>query len=136
RWIRRHIKQYLTEFNSQYSSSTTSKTDNMHTLRRLLLPPPFSSYIAFGLGILISLPSACLAGSHEKRLLHHLLDAYNVLERPVVNESDPLQLSFGLTLMQIIDVFSLLVINNTINQSLVTEININVDKINKDKKIN
>ena len=33
-----------------------------------------------------------------------MLDAYNVLERPVVNESDPLQLSFGLTLMQIIDV--------------------------------
>lgn len=50
--------------------------------------------------------SVCLAGSHEKRLLHHLLDAYNVLERPVVNESDPLQLSFGLTLMQIIDVVS------------------------------
>uniref|UniRef100_A0A182J1W0 Neurotransmitter-gated ion-channel ligand-binding domain-containing protein n=1 Tax=Anopheles atroparvus TaxID=41427 RepID=A0A182J1W0_ANOAO len=44
------------------------------------------------------------AGYHEKRLLHHLLDNYNVLERPVVNESDPLQLSFGLTLMQIIDV--------------------------------
>lgn len=43
-------------------------------------------------------------GIHEKRLLHHLLDQYNVLERPVVNESDPLQLSFGLTLMQIIDV--------------------------------
>lgn len=46
------------------------------------------------------------AGSHEKRLLHHLLDQYNVLERPVANESDPLQLSFGLTLMQIIDVVS------------------------------
>lgn len=46
------------------------------------------------------------AGYHEKRLLHHLLDNYNVLERPVVNESDPLQLSFGLTLMQIIDVVS------------------------------
>uniref|UniRef100_A0A182P286 Neurotransmitter-gated ion-channel ligand-binding domain-containing protein n=1 Tax=Anopheles epiroticus TaxID=199890 RepID=A0A182P286_9DIPT len=44
------------------------------------------------------------AGYHEKRLLHNLLDNYNVLERPVVNESDPLQLSFGLTLMQIIDV--------------------------------
>jgi hypothetical protein len=29
-----------------------------------------------------------------------------VLERPVANESDPLQLSFGLTLMQIIDVVS------------------------------
>lgn len=46
------------------------------------------------------------AGYHEKRLLHNLLDNYNVLERPVVNESDPLQLSFGLTLMQIIDVVS------------------------------
>ncbi|EDS36228.1 conserved hypothetical protein [Culex quinquefasciatus] len=48
----------------------------------------------------------CLAGYHEKRLLHDLLDTYNTLERPVVNESDPLQLSFGLTLMQIIDVVS------------------------------
>ncbi|XP_054277922.1 neuronal acetylcholine receptor subunit alpha-7-like isoform X2 [Macrosteles quadrilineatus] len=45
-----------------------------------------------------------LQGPHEKRLLHNLLDHYNVLERPVANESDPLQLSFGLTLMQIIDV--------------------------------
>ncbi|XP_023158642.1 uncharacterized protein LOC111591634, partial [Ceratitis capitata] len=45
-----------------------------------------------------------LAGYHEKRLLHDLLDPYNTLERPVLNESDPLQLSFGLTLMQIIDV--------------------------------
>lgn len=49
-----------------------------------------------------------LGGHHEKRLLHDLLDHYNVLERPVVNESDPLQLSFGLTLMQIIDVVSTL----------------------------
>lgn len=47
-----------------------------------------------------------LQGPHEKRLLHTLLDHYNVLERPVMNESDPLQLSFGLTLMQIIDVVS------------------------------
>ncbi|XP_076680794.1 nicotinic acetylcholine receptor alpha7 subunit isoform X1 [Andrena cerasifolii] len=43
-------------------------------------------------------------GLHEKRLLNDLLDPYNVLERPVGNESDPLVLSFGLTLMQIIDV--------------------------------
>ncbi|XP_043483930.1 neuronal acetylcholine receptor subunit alpha-7-like [Leptopilina heterotoma] len=43
-------------------------------------------------------------GYHEKKLLNDLLDAYNVLERPVGNESEPLQLSFGLTLMQIIDV--------------------------------
>jgi len=50
--------------------------------------------------------AVCLAGYHEKRLLHDLLDPYNTLERPVLNESDPLQLSFGLTLMQIIDVVS------------------------------
>ncbi|XP_066584869.1 neuronal acetylcholine receptor subunit alpha-7-like isoform X1 [Prorops nasuta] len=43
-------------------------------------------------------------GIHEKQLLNHLLDNYNVLERPVGNETDPLVLSFGLTLMQIIDV--------------------------------
>ncbi|XP_063990955.1 neuronal acetylcholine receptor subunit alpha-7-like isoform X1 [Diachasmimorpha longicaudata] len=43
-------------------------------------------------------------GVHEKRLLNDLLDNYNVLERPVFNESEPLALSFGLTLMQIIDV--------------------------------
>lgn len=55
---------------------------------------------------------ACSAGQNEKRLLHDLLDSYNTLERPVVNESDPLQLSFGLTLMQIIDVVSSLKILN------------------------
>ncbi|XP_017872337.1 PREDICTED: neuronal acetylcholine receptor subunit alpha-7 isoform X2 [Drosophila arizonae] len=66
------------------------------------------------LGLLILLP-ACSAGPHEKRLLHALLDNYNSLERPVVNESDPLQLSFGLTLMQIIDV-------DEKNQLLITNI--------------
>ncbi|XP_067002120.2 neuronal acetylcholine receptor subunit alpha-7 [Anabrus simplex] len=59
--------------------------------------------------------SESLQGPHEKRLLHTLLDHYNVLERPVANESDPLQLSFGLTLMQIIDV-------DEKNQLLITNI--------------
>ncbi|XP_018906933.2 neuronal acetylcholine receptor subunit alpha-7 isoform X2 [Bemisia tabaci] len=54
-------------------------------------------------------------GPHEKRLLHTLLDTYNTLERPVANESEPLQLSFGLTLMQIIDV-------DEKNQLLITNI--------------
>ena len=45
-----------------------------------------------------------MQGPHEKRLLHHLLDKYNTLERPVANESEPIQISFGITLMQIIDV--------------------------------
>ncbi|KAF7264893.1 hypothetical protein GWI33_021974 [Rhynchophorus ferrugineus] len=55
------------------------------------------------------------AGYYEKKLLHKLLDTYNVLERPVANESDPLQLSFGITLMQIIDV-------DEKNQLLITNI--------------
>ncbi|XP_073994255.1 neuronal acetylcholine receptor subunit alpha-7-like isoform X13 [Rhodnius prolixus] len=61
------------------------------------------------------LPRDSEQGPHEKRLLHTLLDHYNVLERPVANESDPLQLSFGLTLMQIIDV-------DEKNQLLITNI--------------
>lgn len=67
------------------------------------------TFIIVFLSEFLSLPqmwTVCESGPHEKRLLHQLLDAYNVLERPVVNESDPLQLSFGLTLMQIIDVVS------------------------------
>ncbi|KAI9589513.1 hypothetical protein GQX74_007682 [Glossina fuscipes] len=72
-------------------------------------------WLAFSLfGLLIKLP-VTTAGPHEKRLLHALLDNYNSLERPVVNESDPLQLSFGLTLMQIIDV-------DEKNQLLITNI--------------
>nr|CAI5832193.1 unnamed protein product [Callosobruchus analis] len=43
-------------------------------------------------------------GPHEKLLLNNLLATYNVLERPVANESDPLEVKFGLTLQQIIDV--------------------------------
>lgn len=43
-------------------------------------------------------------GPHEKRLLNNLLGPYNVLERPVANESEPLEVKFGLTLQQIIDV--------------------------------
>ncbi|XP_046437588.1 neuronal acetylcholine receptor subunit alpha-7-like isoform X2 [Daphnia pulex] len=54
--------------------------------------------------VLATLPHRSMQGPYEKKLLHHLLDKYNVLERPVSNESDPIQISFGITLMQIIDV--------------------------------
>lgn len=47
-----------------------------------------------------------LQGPHEKRLLNHLLATYNTLERPVANESEALEVKFGLTLQQIIDVVS------------------------------
>ncbi|KAF7264891.1 hypothetical protein GWI33_021976 [Rhynchophorus ferrugineus] len=67
------------------------------------------------LQICLFLPNDSWAGYYEKKLLHKLLDTYNVLERPVANESDPLQLSFGITLMQIIDV-------DEKNQLLITNI--------------
>ncbi|XP_050313459.1 neuronal acetylcholine receptor subunit alpha-7 isoform X4 [Anthonomus grandis grandis] len=54
--------------------------------------------------ILVVLPGKSHQGQHEKKLLNKLLDNYNVLERPVANESEPLEVKFGLTLQQIIDV--------------------------------
>nr|AJP36493.1 nicotinic acetylcholine receptor alpha 7 [Leptinotarsa decemlineata] len=65
---------------------------------------PRSLTLILLLHVCLSLPNESWAGINEKKLLHKLLDHYNVLERPVANESDPLQLSFGLTLVQIIDV--------------------------------
>ena len=47
------------------------------------------------------------SGPHERRLINDLLDRYQNLERPVFNESEPLNLKFGLTLQQIIDVVSI-----------------------------
>jgi hypothetical protein len=44
------------------------------------------------------------SGYHERRLLEDLMDSYNKLERPVYNESEAVDLTFGLTLQQIIDV--------------------------------
>ncbi|XP_055641297.1 neuronal acetylcholine receptor subunit alpha-7 isoform X3 [Toxorhynchites rutilus septentrionalis] len=56
-----------------------------------------------------------LQGPHEKRLLNNLLQSYNTLERPVANESESLEVKFGLTLQQIIDV-------DEKNQLLITNI--------------
>lgn len=46
------------------------------------------------------------SGMAERRLLNDLMNQYNKLERPVYNESEPVTLTFGLTLQQIIDVVS------------------------------
>ncbi|XP_039754341.1 neuronal acetylcholine receptor subunit alpha-7 [Pararge aegeria] len=59
-------------------------------------------------------------GPHEKRLLNALLNSYNTLERPVANESDPLEVKFGLTLQQIIDV-------DEKNQILTTNVWLNLE---------
>ncbi|XP_022915311.1 neuronal acetylcholine receptor subunit alpha-7 isoform X8 [Onthophagus taurus] len=65
--------------------------------------------------LLIIMPPGSLQGPHEKRLLNNLLGPYNILERPVANESEPLEVKFGLTLQQIIDV-------DEKNQLLITNI--------------
>ncbi|XP_014616022.1 PREDICTED: neuronal acetylcholine receptor subunit alpha-7 isoform X2 [Polistes canadensis] len=54
--------------------------------------------------LLIVVPQESHGGEHEKRLLNNLLSNYNTLERPVANESEPLEVKFGITLQQIIDV--------------------------------
>ncbi|PNF31810.1 Neuronal acetylcholine receptor subunit alpha-7 [Cryptotermes secundus] len=63
-------------------------------------------------------------GIHEKKLLTKLLERYNVLERPVANESEPLEVKFGLTLQQIIDV-------DEKNQILTTNAWLNLDEKNQ-----
>ncbi|XP_065337698.1 neuronal acetylcholine receptor subunit alpha-7 isoform X3 [Cloeon dipterum] len=65
--------------------------------------------------LFMALPKESLQGPHERRLLNDLLAAYNTLERPVANESEPLEVKFGLTLQQIIDV-------DEKNQLLITNI--------------
>ena len=42
-------------------------------------------------------------GAHERQLLGHLMATYQKYERPVSNESSPMQLLFTLSLQQIID---------------------------------
>ena len=47
-----------------------------------------------------------MGGPFEKELLKALLTDYEIQNRPVLNESEPLVLTFGVTLQQIIDVVS------------------------------
>ena len=54
--------------------------------------------------VLLSPDSYC--GPYEKMLLKHLLYDYERQNRPVLNETEPLVLTFGITLQQIIDVVS------------------------------
>ncbi|KAF7495965.1 Neuronal acetylcholine receptor subunit alpha-7 [Sarcoptes scabiei] len=63
--------------------------------------------------ILTLILSFVTSGPHERRLLNDLLSNYNVLERPVANESEILIVYFSLTLQQLIDV-------DEKNQNLVT----------------
>ena len=47
--------------------------------------------------------TGCNGGPYEKELLTDLLKNYNVQNRPVMNESSPIVITFGVTLQQIVD---------------------------------
>uniref|UniRef100_A0A3Q2PLW1 Neurotransmitter-gated ion-channel ligand-binding domain-containing protein n=1 Tax=Fundulus heteroclitus TaxID=8078 RepID=A0A3Q2PLW1_FUNHE len=55
-------------------------------------------------GISAAVCHGSLQGEHQRKLYKQLLANYNRLERPVVNDSAPILVELGLTLLQIIDV--------------------------------
>lgn len=55
---------------------------------------------------LLSFPLVSLQGESQRRLYRELLRNYNRLERPVMNDSQPLVVELQLSLLQIIDVVS------------------------------
>jgi len=75
-----------------------------------------------GLFILLYTASPTVSGPQERKLLHDLIteSGYNSLERPVFNDSEAINLTFGLTLQQIIDV-------NEKDQILTTNIWLNLE---------
>ncbi|XP_050538104.1 neuronal acetylcholine receptor subunit alpha-7 isoform X2 [Daktulosphaira vitifoliae] len=65
---------------------------------------PFGKFlIVFTILIAVKIKES-IQGKFERALLDDLLMEYNPMERPVSNESDPLEVTFGITLQQIIDV--------------------------------
>lgn len=50
--------------------------------------------------------SDVFAGTNEKKIFDKLLDDYDPLVRPVLNDSDPVVVKLGLDLQQIIDIVS------------------------------
>ncbi len=45
-----------------------------------------------------------MEGPHEERLINDIFEKYEKYARPVANEDDALEVGFGLSLQQIIDV--------------------------------
>lgn len=54
--------------------------------------------------IVVLLPQVTYQSRDARRLIRRIMKDYEVLERPVLNESDPVVVNFGITLQQIIDV--------------------------------
>jgi len=60
----------------------------------------FNIFINIGM---IMFPGFVKSGTQKPRLLETLLKRYNKLERPVLNESDSVQVNIGLNLQHILD---------------------------------
>lgn len=60
----------------------------------------------FALYFLPTQPPVCHGGEYQRKLYRDLMENYNRLERPVQNDSAPIVVELGLTLLQIIDVVS------------------------------
>ncbi|XP_034934901.1 neuronal acetylcholine receptor subunit alpha-7-like [Chelonus insularis] len=88
---------------SMKTKSREIRTKNVFVLSRLGLQSPMLS-LGFILMLLATVPQESNCGANERRLLNDLLAKYNTLERPVANESEALEVKFGITLQQIIDV--------------------------------
>ncbi len=64
----------------------------------------FLFFLSFSVSLFLSIDS--LQGEYQRKLYKELMDNYNRLERPVLNDSAPIVVELGLTLLQIIDVVS------------------------------
>ncbi|KAL4641745.1 neuronal acetylcholine receptor subunit alpha-7-like [Arapaima gigas] len=55
---------------------------------------------------LFSTTAGSLQGEYQRKLYKELMENYTRLERPVLNDSAPILVELGMTLLQIIDVVS------------------------------
>lgn len=65
------------------------------------------SHDSFWFMIVYLFSAVCHGGVYQRKLYRDLMVNYNRLERPVQNDSAPIVVELGLTLLQIIDVVSL-----------------------------
>lgn len=87
-------------------SKKRTKKNSLREYKNYFFKRKISEIRKFSHSILFFVFTDSLQGYFERKLLNNLLNNYNLLERPVANESEPLEVKFGLTLQQIIDVVS------------------------------
>lgn len=64
----------------------------------------------------------CLGGEYQRKLYRDLMENYNRLERPVQNDSAPIVVELGLTLLQIIDVVSVYMHGNSMECQITSNV--------------